>query len=84
MYKCESCNITVEFASKEERTKARKLKLALNKPTEALKVITEVRTREYKNKHSIGKRTTTSTTTGTEIVKEIKVCQKCYNSLREE
>ena len=81
MYKCESCSTLVKFETKEPptkqpRNKVRKRKLQRN----ALKIVVETREQTYKHKLKRGKKTIFKEGFGWEIVKELTVCQGCYDN----
>jgi len=47
------------------------------------KIVTETRKKEYEFEIQKGRNTITKTSKGSEIVKEIEVCEECYNELHD-
>lgn len=79
MYRCGNCNILVEFEGETDPSKPSKK--TSGKLKSALKIVTKTRPKVYKNKIKRGKKITTFTSEGWEIVEELKVCRTCYKAL---
>lgn len=85
-YKCNNCDHLQEFATRAQQIKAKKLKVRPKLPTQALKLVIEIRPKKYQTKIyrriKGKKKEIIIRSEGHEIVREWDLCIRCYDGLR--